>query len=66
MAASESLREDQTTQDRGKENKQTWMERKFIIVNFLLIAILFLTSQPSAILWIYRFYSNNNPTFQEF
>ena len=40
MAASESLREDQTTQDRGKEDKQTWVERKFIIVNFLLIAIL--------------------------
>ena len=37
------------------------MERKFIIINFLLIAILFLTSPPSAILWIYRFYSNENP-----
>ena len=37
------------------------MERKFIIINFLLIAILFLTSQPSAVLWIYRLYSNENP-----
>ena len=50
MAASESLREDQTTQDRGRDNKQTRVERKFIIINFLLIAILFLTSQPSAVL----------------
>ena len=41
-----------------KINKQ---ERKFIIINFLLIAILFLTSQPSAVLWIYRLYSNENP-----
>ena len=61
MAASESLREDKTTNDRGRENKQTGVERKFIIVNFLLIAILFLTSQPSAILWIYRLYSYENP-----
>ena len=41
-----------------KINKQ---ERKFIIINFLLIAILFLTSQPSAVLWIYRLYSNEDP-----
>ena len=61
MAASKSLQEHKTKQDRGRENKQTGVERKFIIINFLLIAILFLTSQPSAVLWIYRLYSNENP-----
>ena len=49
-AASKSLQEHKTTQDRGRDNKQTRVERKFIIINFLLIAILFLTSQPSAVL----------------
>ena len=61
MAASKSLQEHKTTQDRGRDNKQTGVERKFIIINFLLIAILFLKSPPSAILWIYYFYSNENP-----
>ena len=61
MAASKSLQEHKTTQDRVRDNKQTGVERKFIIINFLLIAILFLTSQPSAVLWIYRLYSNENP-----
>ena len=61
MAASKSLQEHKTTQDRVRDNKQTGVVRKFIIINFLLIAILFLTSQPSAVLWIYRLYSNENP-----
>ncbi|KAJ7353807.1 hypothetical protein OS493_032080 [Desmophyllum pertusum] len=61
MAASKSLREDGNTQDGGRNNRQTGVERKFIIVNFLLIAILFLTSQPSAMLWIVRLYSADTP-----
>ena len=60
MAASKSLREDHKTQDEGKNERQTGVERKFIIVNFLLIAILFLTSQPSAMLWIVRLYSDED------
>ena len=62
MDASRSLREDgKNTQDRGKDDRQMGVERKFIIVNFLLIAILFLTSQPSAMLWIFRLYSKEDP-----
>ena len=60
MAASKSLREDRNKQEEGKNERQTGVERKFIIVNFLLIAILFLTSQPSAMLWIIRLYSNED------
>ena len=60
MASSKSLREDRNKQEEGKNERQTGVERKFIIVNFLLIAILFLTSQPSAILWIIRLYSNED------
>ena len=60
MAASKSLREDRNTQDAGKNERQAGVERKFIIVNFLLIAILFLTSQPSAMLWVNRLYSKQD------
>ncbi|KAL9960815.1 hypothetical protein ACROYT_G034319 [Oculina patagonica] len=60
MAASKNLQEDSNTQDERKNGRQTGVERKFIIVNFLLIAILFLASQPSAMLWIYRLYSNED------
>ncbi|XP_020606077.1 melanopsin-like [Orbicella faveolata] len=60
MAASKRLREDRSTQEEEKNDRQTGVERKFIIVNFLLIAILFLTSQPSAMLWIIRLYSNED------
>ena len=60
MAASKSLREDRNKQDEGNDDRQTSVERKFIIVNFLLIAILFLTSQPSAMLWIVRLYSDED------
>ena len=60
MAASKSLREDSNRQDESKNERQTGVERKFIIVNFLLIAILFLTSQPSAMAWIYRLYSKED------
>ena len=59
MAASRSLREDRK-QEEEKNERQTGVERKFIIVNFLLIAILFLTSQPSAMLWIIRLYSSQD------
>lgn len=60
MAASKSLREDRSKEEEGKNGRQTGVERKFIIVNFLLIAILFLTSQPSAIVWIIRLFSNED------
>ena len=60
MAASKSLRGDSNRQDESKKERQTGVERKFIIVNFLLIAILFLTSQPSAMSWIYRLYSKED------
>ncbi len=59
MAASKNLQEDSNRNDEGRHERQTGVERKFIIVNFLLIAILFLTSQPSAMLWIYRLYSKD-------
>ena len=60
MAASKRLQEDGNTQDEGKNERQTGVERKFVIVNFLLIAILFLTSQPAAMLWIVRLHSEKN------
>ena len=60
MAASKSLREDNKTRNGCTNERQTGVERKFIIVNFLLIAILFLTSQPSAMLWIIRLHSREN------
>ncbi|XP_078384854.1 uncharacterized protein LOC144667337 [Oculina patagonica] len=60
MAASKNLQEDSNAQDERKNGRQTGVERKFIIVNFLLIAILFLASQPSAMLWIYRLYSKDD------
>ena len=60
MAASKSLREDRNKKEEGQNERQTGVERKFIIVNFLLIAILFLTSQPAAMLWVIRLYSNED------
>ena len=48
MAASNRLREDKETNDGSKDERRTDVERKFITVNFLLIATLFLTSQPAA------------------
>lgn len=62
MAASRSLREGKDTSEGGKDGNQTGVERKFIIVNFLLIAILFFSSQPSAMLWIVRLYSKEDPS----
>ena len=56
MAESKNLREDSNTQDEGRNERPSGVERKFIVVNFLLIAILFLTSQPSAMLWVNRLY----------
>ena len=61
MAASKNLREDNNIQDGGRNNRQVGIERSFIVVNFLLIAILFLTSQPAAMLWIVRLYSKEEP-----
>ncbi|KAJ7353808.1 hypothetical protein OS493_032081 [Desmophyllum pertusum] len=61
MAASENLREDNNIQNGGKDNRQTAVQRKFIIINFLLIAILFVSSQPSTILWFIHLYSNDDP-----
>ena len=61
MAASRSLRETKNTSDGGNDGNQTRVERKFITVNFLLIAILFLSSQPSAMLWIVRLFSKEDP-----
>ncbi|KAJ7353806.1 hypothetical protein OS493_032079 [Desmophyllum pertusum] len=59
MAASENLREDNNVQNGG--NRQMAVQRKFIIINFLLIAILFVSSQPSTILWFIHLYSNEDP-----
>ena len=60
MAASKSLREDRNQQEEGQNVRQTGVERQFIIVNILLTAILFLKSQPSAMLWIIRLYSSED------
>ena len=54
MAASKSLSDIELRND----HRQTALERKFIIVNFLLIAILFLCSQPSVILWSIDLFGN--------
>ncbi|KAJ7353811.1 hypothetical protein OS493_032084 [Desmophyllum pertusum] len=61
MAASENLREDNNMQNGGKDNRQMAVQRKFIIINFLLITILFVSSQPSTILWFIHLYSNDDP-----
>ena len=62
-AASRSLHKDQRTEGRGR---RTCLERKFIVVNFFLVAILFLCSQPVTILGIVSFYSNEDPNSSEF
>ena len=66
MAASMSLREDKKTNDGSKDDRRTDVERKFIAVNFLLIAILFLTSQPAAMFWIAKLYSSEDPNSPKF
>ena len=60
MSASENLREGNNVQNR---DRHTTLERKFIIMNFLLIAILFLCCDPIVILWAVRWFSNGfNPS----
>ena len=66
MAASKSLREDKKTNDGSKDDRRTDVERKFITVNFLLIAILFLTSEPAAMFWIAKLYSSEDPNSAKF
>ena len=66
MAASNRLREDKETNDGSKDDRRTDVERKFITVNFLLIAILFLTSQPAAMFWIAKLYSSKDPNSPKF
>lgn len=66
MAASNRLREDKETNDGSKDDRRTDVERKFITVNFLLIAILFLTSQPAAMFWIAKLYSLEDPNSPKF
>lgn len=69
MAASKSLREDKKTNDGSKDDRRTDVERKFITVNFLLIAILFLTTlQPAAMFWIAiaKLYSSEDPNSPKF
>ena len=62
MVASKSLREDKKTNDGSKDDRRTDVERKFVTVNFLLIAILFVTSQPAAMFWI----ASENPNRPKF
>ena len=50
----------------SKDDERTDVERKFIKANFLLIAILFLTSQPAAIIWIAKLYSSEDPKSPKF
>ena len=66
MVASKSLREDKKTNDGSKDDRRTDVERKFVTVNFLLIAILFVTSQPAAMFWIAKLYSSENPNRSKF
>ena len=62
-AASRSLQEDQRTEGRGR---QTCLERKFIVVNFFVVAILFLCSHPVTILGMVSLYSSEDPNSPEF
>lgn len=48
MAASRNLREENSSREDGRNNRHTTVERKFIMVNILLIAIMSLCSQPAA------------------
>lgn len=66
MAASNRLREDKETNDGSKDDRRTDVERKFLTVNFLLITILFLTSQPAAMFWIAKLYSSEDPNRPKF
>ena len=52
MAASKNLREENSTREEGRNNGHTRVERKFIMVNILLIAIMSFCSQPAAFMSI--------------
>ena len=58
MAASKNLRREENDIEGRNDNRQTALERKFIIVNFLLISTLFVCSQPSVILWCVDLYGS--------
>ena len=66
MAASRSLQEDKHTEVAINRVRPMGVERKFIIVNFFLVSILFFCSQPLAMLWIVRLYSNEDTTNPNF
>ena len=65
-AASRSLQEDQRTNCASITGRRTCLERKFIVVNFFLVAILFLCSQPVTVLGMVSLYSNEDPNSPEF
>ena len=52
--------------EEGMDRRQMSVKRKFVFVNSLLIAILFLTAQPFVILWTYVLYFNDNVDSQTF
>ena len=52
MAASKKLSSESQIQQGSNETQSNRIQRKFITVNCILIAILFFTSQPSAIFWL--------------
>ncbi|KAL9960816.1 hypothetical protein ACROYT_G034321 [Oculina patagonica] len=54
MAASKMLSSDRHIQRESNESQSNRIQRKFITVNCILIAILFFCSQPTAIFWLLR------------
>ncbi len=56
MAASRELSSESHVQRESNETQSNRTQRKFITVNCILIAILFLCSQPSAIFWLLRLF----------
>ena len=59
MTTSKSLQEG--TNSEGKVNREQNIQRRFIIVNFLLMSILIFCFQPAVMLWIVRLYSKEDP-----
>ena len=62
MAASRNLREETNIREEGRNNRHTTVERKFILVNILLIAIMSLCSQPAAFMSLAMVHSMVDPT----
>ena len=58
MTTSKSLQEG--TYGEGKVNREQNIQRRFIIVNFLLMSILIFCFQPAVMLWIVRLYSKED------